>query len=424
MKFSRAPSFPRQPLKWRFVTKSLGRLLTNALLNTSVDCTIVGASFAGLACATVLANRGLRVRVLERKQDPGDKLHTTGIIVKEVVDQIALFDLMPPELVRSVPGVRLYAPNMRCIDLDAPGYYFLATDTPNVIRWLAARAQQAGVELACGAAFRGATKIRGGYRLDGHGDSRYLIGADGPNSQVARALALGQNHEFLYGMEYEFAGLPLAADDRLHCFLDRKLAPGYIGWIVPGVGVAQIGLARRMPRNPEAMKSVMEKFLDKVASVADVRSHEPASIRAGTIPCGGLVRPVTTERALLVGDAAGMVSPVTAGGIHTALKHGLAAGHAVAEFLEGKCEDPHLWFAKTYPKFRTKRLLRFLFDRFQSDWLFNLMLASRPMRMAASQVYFHRRGVMKPSVMKPSVPKSSTTEPNDHSTVVQTIIKT
>jgi flavin-dependent dehydrogenase len=92
-----------------------------------------------------------------------------------------------------------------------------------------------------------------------------------------------------------------------------------------------------------------------------------------------------------------MVSPVTAGGIHTALKHGLSAGHAVAEFLQGKCEDPAQWFAATYPKFRTKRLLRFLFDRFQSDLFFNLMLASRPVRMAASQVYFHRRGVMKPA---------------------------
>ena len=229
---------------------------------------------------------------------------------------------------------------MRYVDLDASGYYFLATDTPNVIRWLASHAQQAGVELACGTSFTGATKIRGGYHLDGLGDTRYLIGADGPNSQVAKSLALGQNQKFLFGMEYEFAGLTLAADDRLHCFLDRKLAPGYIGWMVPGVGVTQIGLARRMPRDPEAMKRVMEKFLDKVAPFADVRGREPTSIRAGAIPCGGVVRPVATERALLVGDAAGMVSPVTAGGIHTALKHGLAAGHAVAEFLEGKCEDP------------------------------------------------------------------------------------
>jgi digeranylgeranylglycerophospholipid reductase len=370
------------------------------------DCTIVGASFAGLACATVLANRGLRVRVLERKQDPGEKLHTTGIIVKEVVDQIALFDHLPPEFVRAVPGVRLYSPNMRYVDLDAPGYYFLATDTPSVIRWLVKRAEQAGVEVACGAPFTSATKIRGGYQLNSHGETRYLIGSDGPQSQVARALGLGQNTKFLYGMEYEFAGLSLPADDRLHCFLDRKLAPGYIGWIVPGVGVAQIGLARRMSRDPEAMKRVMEKFLEKISPVVDIRSREPDSIRAGTIPCGGVVRPVSTERALLVGDAAGMVSPVTAGGIHTALKHGLAAGHAVAEFLEGRCEDPHLWFAKTYPKFRAKQWLRFLFDHFQSDWLFNLLLGSRPMRMAASQVYFHRRGVMKPSRPKPDAAQS------------------
>jgi digeranylgeranylglycerophospholipid reductase len=374
-----------------------GFALTSPPNSKSADCTIVGASFAGLACATVLARRGLCVRVLERKHDPGERLHTTGIIVKEVVDQIALFDSMPSDLVRQVPGVRLYAPNMRYVDLDAPGYYFLATDTPNVIRWLACQAQLAGAELACGTSFTSATNTRDGYRLEGVGDTRYLIGADGPNSQVAKTLALGQNQKFLFGMEYEFAGLTLARDDRLHCFLDRKLAPGYIGWMVPGVGVTQIGLARRMPRDPEAMKRVMEKFLEKVASVADVRNCEPTSVRAGAIPCGGVVRPVATERALLVGDAAGMVSPVTAGGIHTALKHGMAAGHAVAEFLEGKCEDPQHWFAATYPKFRTKRLLRFLFDRFQSDWFFNAMLASRPMRMAASYVYFHRRGVMKPA---------------------------
>jgi digeranylgeranylglycerophospholipid reductase len=370
--------------------------LTSPSTSTSADCTIVGASFAGLACATVLARRGLRVRVLERKSDPGDKLHTTGIIVKEVVDQIALFDHLPTEFVRHVPGVRLYAPNMRHVDLDAPGYYFLATDTPKVIRWLASQAQQAGVELACNTSFTGATKIRGGYQLDGLCDTRYLIGADGPISQVAKSLALGQNRKFLFGMEYEFAAFTLTDDDRLHCFFDRKLAPGYIGWMVPGVGVTQIGLARRMPRDPEAMKRVMEKFLEKIVSVVDVRGREPSSIRAGTIPCGGVVRPVATERALLVGDSAGMVSPVTAGGIHTALKHGLAAGHAVAEFLEGKCEDPAQWFAATYPKFRVKRLLRFLFDHFQSDTFFNVMLASRPMRMAASQIYFHRRGAMKP----------------------------
>ena len=109
----------------------------------------------------------------------------------------------------------------------------------------------------------------------------------------------------------------------------------------------------------------MDAFLAKIAPVIDLRGTKPTGIRAGLIPCGGVVHPVAVSRALLVGDAAGMVSPVTAGGIHTALKHGLAAGHAVADFLHGRAEDPSGWFVRSYPKFRVKRLLRVLFDHFQ-----------------------------------------------------------
>src|SRR5258708_32434226 len=112
------------------------------------DCVVVGASFAGLACASVLARDGMRVSVLEKKADSGEKLHTTGIIVKDAVDQVALLDGLPAELVHRINGVRLYAPNLRHVDLAAPGYYFLATDTPRVMRWLAERTEQAGAVLA------------------------------------------------------------------------------------------------------------------------------------------------------------------------------------------------------------------------------------------------------------------------------------
>ena len=76
--------------------------------------------------------------------------------------------------------------------------------------------------------------------------------------------------------------------------------------------------------------------------------------------------------------------------------HGLAAGHAIADYLNGKREDPSGWFVRSYPRFRTKRLLRFLFDHFQSDLLFNLLLSTKPMRMAAGIVYFHHKGVFAP----------------------------
>jgi flavin-dependent dehydrogenase len=361
------------------------------------DCVVVGASFAGLACAHALARAGLRVAVYEKKDDPGEKLHTTGIIVKDAIDQIALLDDLPAQLVRRISGVRLHAPNLRHVDLAAPGYYFLATDTPNVLRWLAGRAREAGAEIHCGHAFREAHRQRSGFDLGELGRTRFLVGADGPSSRVARALGLGQNSRYLFGIEHEYAGVEIDEPDRLHCFISRRLARGYIGWVVHGVGVVQVGLARRLRGQAPPPQEAMSAFLERIAPIFDFRATQPSSIRAGKIPCGGLVRGVAAQRALLVGDAAGMVSPVTAGGIHTALKHGLAAGHAIADYLSGKREDPSGWFVDSYPRFRVKRLLRFLFDHFQSDTAFNLLLATSPMRRAAGLVYFHHKGVFDPA---------------------------
>ena len=364
---------------------------------TQSDCVVVGASFAGLACSTALARAGLRVTVLERKSDVGEKLHTTGILVKDAVDQIAMLDGLPADSVRRVEGVRLYAPNLRHVDLSAPGYYFLATDTPQLMRWLADRAVQAGATIAHQTSFVSAQRTQGGFDLGDGRTTRFIVGADGPNSRVAQMLGLGRNARFLFGVEHEYSGIELAEPNRLHCFIDRRLAPGYIGWIVAGVGVTQVGLAGRVQSGRLTATEAIAPFLEKIAPIVDFRSAKPVSIRAGMIPCGGIVHPVAARRVMLVGDAAGMVSPVTAGGIHTALKHGLTAGHAIADFLNGKCGDPSEGFVTSYPRFRTKRLLRFLFDHFQSDLAFNLLLGTRLMRAAASVVYFHRKGVFERS---------------------------
>ena len=362
-----------------------------------VDCVVVGASFAGLACATALARAGAQVTVVERKRDVGDKLHTTGILVREAVEQSTLLERLPSALVRRVDGVRLYAPNMRSIDLSAPGYYFLTTDTPAVMRWLAKQAEEAGVQFQLGHLFRGAARSADGWHIDGVGDARFLVGADGPMSAVAKAIGLGRNTQFLFGVEHEYEGNRLTQPALLHCFVDRTLAPGYIGWAIAGPHVTQVGLAQRAGRAAHPATVALNAFLAKIAPVIDLGARTPIAVRAGMIPCGGLVAPVAASRALLVGDAAGMVSPVTAGGIHTALKHGQAAGAAIGDFLAGRRPDPSLWFAKSYPRFRFKRLLRFAFDRFQSDTLFNLMLRTRLVREAAGIVYFHHKGVFDPA---------------------------
>ena len=85
------------------------------------DVVIVGASFAGAACAIAAAQRGLRVCVLERKRDPGEKLRTTGIVVKEAAERTLLHRL-PTGMTRRIESVRLYAPSLKQVALAAPGY--------------------------------------------------------------------------------------------------------------------------------------------------------------------------------------------------------------------------------------------------------------------------------------------------------------
>jgi digeranylgeranylglycerophospholipid reductase len=372
------------------------------------DLVVIGASFAGLACARAAARAGLQVAVVEKKSTSGDKLHTTGIIVKDAIDTIPWLRQVPAALVRQVDGVRLYSPNLRHVDLHAPGYYFWATDTPALLDWMCASVQADGVTLLAGTLFENAARDSGGgwsvsvksvaSQEPAVLQARYLVGADGPHSRVAKALGLSLNTQFLFGMEHEYGEARLDAN-LLHCFIDRKLAPGYIGWAVAGVGIQQIGLARRMsPSGVPPKQAWMASFTAKITPHVDVGGAAPLATRAGMIPCGGVLKRVSDARVMLVGDAAGMVSPVTAGGIHTALEHGDAVGVAVAAFLQsGAAEgddpaDPVRGLVQHYPKFRAKRALRWLFDRFQADWIFNLALDTEPMRQAARMVYFHKRG--------------------------------
>ena len=338
------------------------------------DVEIVGGSFAGLACAHACAARGLRTLVWERKRDVGASVHTTGLWVPEAAEA---WD-PPLDASRRIHGVRLYGPSLRWIDLDAPGYAFLATDTPAVLRRLAARALDAGAELAVGRPF------------DGHRTAPMLVGADGPSSGVARAAGLGRNRRFLAGVEVELEGV---ADlpERLHVFLDPVLAPGYIGWVVPGVGITQVGLACREPVRPD-----LDAFLRRARSVLDLSAGRRVGVRGGRIPVGGTVRPFAGRDVVLVGDAAGVVSPLTAGGIHTALASGRAAGIAIASHLLDEGPPPGVALRGTYPSFTVKRWLRRGFDMQLPAAILDRAIDDPRFVALARQVFFHHRGPFSP----------------------------
>ncbi len=349
------------------------------------DLVIVGAGFAGLTAARTAAARGLSVLVIDAKPDPGTRIHTTGILVPEAAEAADF----PHHLLHQIPGVRLYAPNLRHIDLFAPGYSFYTTRTADLLRWMAGEAERAGAQLMFGTRFAGAAHDGAGIRLAGIDvRARYLFGADGARSRVARAFGLDRNTRFLTGMEIALDAPALVANDRLHCFVNAKWAPGYIAWAAPGPDHVQVGLAVRHGDRPD-----LSAFL---AETGDRFGWGGAGIverRSGLIPCGGPLRRFSSGNVMLVGDAAGWVSPATAGGIRTALQYGRCAAQALADHFQLAGPPPDVVMARSVPKFRLKSLLRIALDHTPPNPVLNAMLATPAMRPFAQRVYYHRRGI-------------------------------
>lgn len=347
------------------------------------DLVIVGGSFAGLACARTAALRGLKTAVLDLKAEPGARVRTTGIVVKEASDD---FDL-PARLMRKVRGVRLYAPDNRSLDLHAPGYFFQTTDSAGLLRWMAQEARRAGAELIYGARFNGALEHERGVAIHGLGlNASFLIGADGARSRVAECFGLGRNRRFLAGVEIECDPLEALDGRFLHCFADSEIAPGYIAWLAPGVDATQIGVAASRPEKPD-----LGLLLRKLKSFFDIREIRVRERRSGLIPVGGTLGDLGTERVALIGDAAGMVSPVTGGGIHTALHFGRRAAQLVSDYLEDRGPSPAAGLAREAPRYLGKRALRRLLDLAPPNFLINAFLMTGPARAIAQRLYFHAR---------------------------------
>lgn len=356
-----------------------------------VDLAIVGGGFAGMACAASAAARQVRTVVVDRKPTPGSKVHTTGLLVKEVADA---WDV-PRHLTRKVAGVRLYAPSGEHFDLHSPGYYFLATDTPGVLSWLAHRARVRGASVRFGQRVEGLAFESGHVHLVGTDIvSRWLVGADGAGSFVARRAQLGLNRKFLVGVEAEFANVRRLDGDHLHVFVDSKLAPGYMAWVVPGVGITQVGLACRAG----AGEPKLNELLERVGKRFDFDRAVEVGRRRGLIPVGGPVWPdsrrVPGGGVMLIGDAAGLVSPLTAGGIHTAMGLGRLAGVALADHLIDGAADPAKVVRRAAPGFAIKRLMRLAIDRDPPNGVYSAALRVGAIRALAQAVFYHHRGLM------------------------------
>ncbi|WP_117213741.1 NAD(P)/FAD-dependent oxidoreductase [Allorhizocola rhizosphaerae] len=355
----------------------------------TVDVLVVGAGLAGLHTARLLARRELNVMVVDRRRSLSTGIRTTGIFVRRTLDDFGLPDhLLGP----GVRDVLLYPPSRRApIRLTSGQDEYRVADMVGVYEHAHRAAESAGARVVLGVRYVDASM--GVVRLQGAEPvrARFIVGADGARSRVAGDLGLDVNRRFIVGAEMVYPIGSGTTASAFHCVLDPRVAPGYLGWVIDDGRHAHVGVAGY----PHLMRTGIRHLLDDFA--ADAPGHTtpagPVERRGGPIPVGGVLRRLANPAGLLVGDAAGAVSPLTAGGLDPCLRMSELAAAVTAGYL--RTGDPHM--LRRYDghalrsRFRGRLLLRRVFAGIQSPAAAEAavaLLRSRAGRALAARVLF------------------------------------
>lgn len=303
------------------------------------DVLVVGAGLAGLHTAALLARRGHAVTVVDKRADLTTAIRTTGIFVRRTLDDFALpTNLLGPP----IRDVALYPPSLsRPVRLASDRDEFRVADMPGLYTEFTARAERAGARVVLGTRYVGRAGDR--YRLVGRSGedlevrARFLVGADGARSRVARDLGLDRNTRLLVGVEEVYPSTRAGTVPTFHCVVDPHLAPGYLAWVCDDGEHVHVGTAGYADRYPDGPWRALRR-LDAAAPGLVPAPVGAVERRAGPIPVGGLLRRISSPRGLLLGDAAGAVSPLTAGGLDPCLRLSDHAAEVLDEALTR--EDP------------------------------------------------------------------------------------
>lgn len=352
------------------------------------DAIVIGAGLAGLQCTRLLAGHGLEVALVDRKHSLTEGVHTTGIFVRRSLEDFAL---PAAHLGPAIRDVTIYSPCRRRVELRSQRDEFRIGRMGPLYERLLKDCRAAGAEWLGGTSFLGAseTPLGSNVRLRGADgefelQTRMLIGADGTNSRVARELGLSENRRWIVGFEEVYHRERPVGEPRLHCFFDRRFAPGYIAWVADdgqGLHIGVGGYGRKF-QPPVAL----DQFRQSLAELIPLDSATLIERRGGRIPVGSVLPRLASRRGLLLGDAAGAVSPLTAGGLDPCLRLSELAAKTVHAFLKSGGDPAQLasydgrMFRRHY---RARRALRAVYDLAGSNAI--LELGFRVLRSSLGQ---------------------------------------
>ncbi len=291
------------------------------------DAVIVGGGPAGSATAIELARAGARVALLDRAVFPRDKPCGGGLttrafarcpvdpspVVEDEVDLVELRFRYDDAVVRhaSAPVIRM-------------------TQRRRLDGFLLDAAQQAGVEVREGTRVEsvdGTTVVAGGDRIA----ADVVVGADGANGVTARAVGLGGGivHGVALEGNVDYRRLTRARYEH-RAVVELADIPGGYAWVFPKGDHVNVGVgawSTEGKRLRDHLARLCEAHGIPLDAVHGLVGHRLPLRRPGT--------PVAGERALLVGDAAGLIDPVSGDGMYECFVSAGLAAATIRDLLAG-----------------------------------------------------------------------------------------
>lgn len=296
-----------------------------------VDVLVVGAGPAGSSTAIHLARAGARVLLVDKARFPRDKPCGGGLtgralkripvdpspVVERDVDRFELRLRYGASFARSHSEPLIRMTQRRRLDM-----------------FLAEHAAEAGAELRDGTRVEVTEVAEDGVSArvgDEVVRAEVLVGADGANGVVARAAEVGAEIVRGVALEGNVSLDALAGDYERTAVIELVVVPGGYGWVFPKGDHANLGVGGWGSEGPR-----LRDHLGRLAHEHGVSPDDLTDVRGHRLPMRQLGTRAGKGRVLLVGDAAGLVDPLSGDGMYEAFVSArLAADAVLTDDLEG-----------------------------------------------------------------------------------------